>query len=174
MGQLPPVLLAILLLGKQEQPSESTLHTEIPDKCTVVPRITHQKCLDLGCYLTAAEDSYCPLHLWPVLFPQSKGTLLLLGDLLTFVYRRCFCAFWSAHKPPPSTCYVLAVHLLAAMAQAAPNAAAAEGGDWKARLNLPPKDTRIRTEVSLCFEEQKCAGRCLAPSGMYRIFIRRK
>jgi hypothetical protein len=31
-----------------------------------------------------------------------------------------------------------------AMAQAA----GAEGGDWKTKLNLPPKDTRIRTEAS--------------------------
>ncbi|KAF6260087.1 cytoplasmic DExD/H-box RNA helicase [Scenedesmus sp. NREL 46B-D3] len=40
------------------------------------------------------------------------------------------------------------------MAQAAPNAAAAEGGDWKARLNLPPKDTRIRTELLMGIYEK--------------------
>jgi hypothetical protein len=60
------------------------------------------------------------------------------------------------------------------MAQAAPNAAAAEGGDWKARLNLPPKDTRIRTEVSLCLEEQKSSDRCLARAGIDRGFLCRK
>lgn len=27
--------------------------------------------------------------------------------------------------------------------------AGAEGGDWKTKLNLPPKDTRIRTEASM-------------------------
>jgi hypothetical protein len=105
---------------------------------------------------------------------QSKGTSLLLGDLLYFTFRRCFCALWSAHKPPLSTCFALAVRVLVAMAQAAPNAAAAEGGDWKARLNLPPKDTRIRTEVGLASQSRSIAGRCLARPGRRRELLRHR
>jgi len=34
---------------------------------------------------------------------------------------------------------------------AAAQAAAGQEGDWKNKLNLPPKDTRIRTEVRAGF-----------------------
>jgi hypothetical protein len=44
----------------------------------------------------------------------------------------------------PSLVLSSALSGVLAMAQAA----GAEGGDWKTKLNLPPKDTRVRTEAS--------------------------